>query len=355
LIVRTFKASRFRCLKDVELEFDPQYNLIYGQNASGKTSLLEALAYLGRGKSFRGAPRQAVVAHGERDFVVFGRVSDGGREASVGVRNGGDSLEIRIDGESAKGVADLAALLPLQVIDPEVHSLVAGGPEQRRRFLDWIVFHVEHEYLATWRRFRRALKQRNVLLKQGGPAKMLDTWDDEFVVLAGEVDRYRRRVLEDALPILEEKAGTLLDDPVGLTYHAGWKAGTELAEAVAAGRERDVQTGSSQVGPHRAELRIVTNDRQARRLVSRGQQKLLASALILGASEVVQTAMGRPLLLLMDDPAAELDRVSLGRIMAGAIELGTQIIMTSLEPDLVDFPSKPRMFHVEHGHIVRVA
>ncbi len=171
MVVRTFKASRFRCLKDVDLEFDPQYNLIFGQNASGKTSLLEALAYLGRGKSFRGAPRQAVVAHGERDFVVFGRVSDGGREASVGIRNGADSLEIRIDGETTKGAADLASLLPLQVIDPEVHSLVAGGPEQRRRFLDWIVFHVEHEYLAAWRRFRRALKQRNILLKQGGPRK----------------------------------------------------------------------------------------------------------------------------------------------------------------------------------------
>lgn len=355
MIVRTFKASRFRCLKDVELEFDPQYNLIYGQNASGKTSLLEALAYLGRGKSFRGAPRQAVVAHGERDFVVFGRVREGGREVSVGIRNGADSLEIRIDGESAKGVADLAALVPLQVIDPEVHSLVAGGPEERRRFLDWIVFHVEHEYLATWRRFRRVLKQRNVLLKQGGPSKVLDSWDDEFVALAGEVDQYRRRVLEEALPVLEDKAGALLDDAVGLSYQSGWKAGTELVDAVAAARGRDTQLGSSQVGPHRAELKIVANERQARRLVSRGQQKLLASALILGASDVVQTATGRPLLLLMDDPAAELDRVSLGRIMAGALDLGTQIVMTSLEPDLVEFPSTPRMFHVEHGRIVQVS
>jgi DNA replication and repair protein RecF len=124
---------------------------------------------------------------------------------------------------------------------------------------------------------------------------------------------------------------------------------------VAAARERDTQLGSSQVGPHRAELKIVASERQARRLVSRGQQKLLASALILGASEVVQTAMERPLLLLMDDPAAELDRDSLGRIMAGAIELGTQIIMTSLEPDLIEFPSAPRMFHVEHGRVEQLS
>ena len=355
MVVREFKASRFRCLEDVELEFDPHYNLIFGQNASGKTSLLEALAYLGRGKSFRGAPRQAVVAHGERDFVVFGRVASGGREATVGIRNGAESLEIRIDGDSGKGVADLAALVPLQVIDPDVHSLIAGGPEQRRRFIDWIVFHVEHEYLAVWRRFKRVLRQRNSLLKQGGQAKVLDSWDEEFIELARQVDRIRREVLELATPILEEQAGALLGDAVAISYQQGWRAGQELEAAVAAARGRDMQLGSSQVGPHRAELRIAASDRQARRLVSRGQQKLLASALILGASDVVQTAMGRPLLLLMDDPAAELDKDSLGRIMSGAIGLGTQIIMTSLDPGSIVFPAAPRMFHVEHGCVAQVS
>ena len=201
MVVREFKASRFRCLEDVELEFDPHYNLIYGQNASGKTSLLEALAYLGRGKSFRGAPRQAVVAHGERDFIVFGRVASGGREATVGIRNGAENLEIRIDGDGGKGVAELAALVPLQVIDPEVHSLIAGGPEQRRRFMDWIVFHVEHEYLVVWRRFKRVLKQRNSLLKQGGPAKVLDSWDEEFIELAEQVKEMSQYAKDHALTI----------------------------------------------------------------------------------------------------------------------------------------------------------
>jgi DNA replication and repair protein RecF len=355
LVIRSLKASRFRCLAEAELDFDPRYNLILGRNASGKTSLLEALAYLGRGKSFRGAPVQAVVQHGEADFVVFGRVLQQGREVSVGVRNGRDALEVRIDGVGGKGIADLAGVLPLQVIDPEVHSLVAGGPEQRRRFVDWIVFHVEPAYLNAWRRFRRVLKQRNSLLKQGASGRDLDTWDEEFAIVAGDIHRLREQVLERALPEMEASAAMLLEDEVSLSYQQGWKAGTALKDALAASRDRDRQLGSSQVGPHRAELRIAASERQAKRLVSRGQQKLLASALILGASEVVQTAMERPILLLMDDPAAELDRDSLRRILAAAVRLETQLVVTSLDPGLIDFPSEPRRFHVEHGVVTSLS
>jgi DNA replication and repair protein RecF len=355
LVIRSLKASRFRCLAEAELEFDSQYNLIYGQNASGKTSLLEALAYLGRGKSFRGAPVQAVVQHGEREFLVFGRVMDRGRDVTVGVRNGREALEVRIDGEPGKGIADLAEVLPLQVIDPDVHSLVAGGPEQRRRYIDWMVFHVEPAYLAAWRRFRRVLKQRNSLLKQGAGRGELDSWDEEFVALAEEIHRIRGHVLELALPEIEGIAAAVLEDKVALSYQQGWKSDLSLRAALEASRSRDQQVGSSQVGPHRAELRIAASERQAKRLVSRGQQKLLASALILGACDVVQTAMERPILVLMDDPAAELDRDSLARILTGAVNLGTQLIVTSLEPEFIAFPSPPRLFHVEHGVVSAVS
>lgn len=352
--IRSFKAERFRCLVDIDLEFQPQYNLVYGKNASGKTSLLEALAYLGRGKSFRGAPTSSLVCHGEPDFVLFGQVEEGSRMVAMGVRNGRDGLEIKVDGDDEAGVARLVESLPMQVIDPEVHSLVAGGPEQRRRFLDWVVFHVEHEFLRAWRRFRRVLKQRNSLLKRGASTGELLSWDEEFVALGGRIDEIRRSVLEMTLPVLEDTASDMLDEAVALGYVPGWKSELSLAAALKASRERDLQLGSTQVGPHRAEIRIQANDRQAKRLVSRGQQKLLASALIIGASEVVQDAIERPLVLLMDDPAAELDSDSLGRIMAGAVALGSQLIVTSLDPKSISFPSEPRLFHVEHGTVSAV-
>ena len=160
-MIRLFRASNFRCLESVELELGPNYNLIYGANASGKTSLLEALAYLGRGKSFRGASTANLIRHGESEFTLFADLDRDGRGFTVGVRNGREGLEVRVGGEDNGGAAALAEALPLQVIDPEVHGLIAGGPEHRRRFLDWLAFHVEPDHLMIWRRFRRALKQRN--------------------------------------------------------------------------------------------------------------------------------------------------------------------------------------------------
>jgi len=351
--IQEFSARDFRCLENIQFEADPGFNLIYGPNASGKTSVLEALAYLGRGKSFRGAPVTNLVRHGERAFVLFGRVEDGGRTSNVGVRNSADGLEVRVDGESGGGAAELASALPLQIIDPNVHDLVAGAPDQRRRYLDWVAFHVEHGYLATWRRFRRALKQRNAALKSGQAAATIRGWNAEFVELATKIDAGRRLALEVATDALEEAGQDMLGSDVRFEYRPGWKEGLALLEALEAGIERDLQHGSTQAGPHRADLRLIYDERQARKLVSRGQQKLLACAMVLAATETAQAALEKPLLLLLDDPAAELDEDSLGRLMGRVANLGCQVIATSLLPEIGVFTTRAAMFHVEHGVLSR--
>ena len=352
--IQQFSARDFRCLTSIELDADPNNNLIYGTNASGKTSVLEALAYLGRGKSFRGAPTTSLIRHGRQEFVLFGRVTAGGRQSSVGVRNSAEGLEVRIDGEDDGGAAALAAALPLQIIDPDVHDLVAGAPEQRRRYLDWIAFHVEHGYLDVWRRFRRALKQRNAALKSGAAVRTIQGWNAEFVQLAGELDEGRRMALEVATDGLEEAGLDLLGSEVRFEYRAGWGEDRALLEVLEAGLERDVQLGSSQAGPHRADLKLIYDERQARKLVSRGQQKLLACTMVLAATETAQSALEQPLLLLMDDPAAELDADSLGRLMRRVAALGCQVIATSLEPDTQLFANQPTVFHVEQGALTQV-
>jgi DNA replication and repair protein RecF len=352
--IEQFSAQNFRCLEKIDLEPDPGFNLIHGANASGKTSILEALAYLGRGKSFRGAPVTNLIRHGEREFVLFGRVgAGGGRSSKVGVRNSAEGLEVRIDGDSSVGAAELAAALPLQIIDPDVHNLVAGTPEERRRYLDWIAFHVEHGYLAAWRRFRRALKQRNAALKSGQASATISGWNSEFAELAVAIDAGRRLALEVATDALEEAGLDLLGSEVRFEYRPGWKEGTELLAALESGIERDLQLGSTQAGPHRADVKLVYDERQARKLVSRGQQKLLACAMILAAAETAQTALEQPLLLLLDDPAAELDDDSLARLMARVANLGGQVIATSLQPDAAIFGGKGATFHVEHGVLTR--
>jgi len=348
-MIRLFRATHFRCLESAELALGPRFNLISGANASGKTSLLEALAYLGRGKSFRGASTASLTQHGKEDFVLFGEVERAQGKINVGIRNGREGLEVRVGGESASGAAALAEALPLQVIDPDVHNLVAGGPELRRRFLDWVAFHVEHDHLMIWRRFRRALKQRNAALKARSSEAAIRSWNAEFLDLAVQLDDSRRRVLELTADSLEEHGQALLETDLSFEYQQGWSREKSLETALEGGIERDLQMGSTQSGPHRADIKISYDERQARKLVSRGQQKLLASAMILAATETAQAALERPLLLLLDDPAAELDSDSIARLMAAVSALGCQVVATSLEPEALVFPEEPVMFHVEQG------
>jgi DNA replication and repair protein RecF len=351
----SFSCRDFRCLAEAAMDPDPRYNLIHGPNASGKTSVLEAMAYLGRGRSFRSAPPERLVRHGAEEFVLFGRVAQGEREVSLGVRNGRAGLGVSVGGDRSGGAAELAEVLPLQIVDPEVHNLVAGGPEERRRYLDWIAFHVEPTYLDQWRRFRRALKQRNAALRDGAPAAALAGWDREFTEAALRIHEARRRCLAITEPVLRATATQLLGSGIAFEYQQGWPPDQALADALASELERDRQLGTSRTGPQRADLRLSYDDRQARKLVSRGQQKLLACTLVLAATEVVQRHLGRPLLLLLDDPAAELDAASLARLMTAVAALDCQVVATALHPDQPLFPTAPRTFHVEQGHLRQVS
>ncbi|MDH4055504.1 MAG: DNA replication/repair protein RecF [Gammaproteobacteria bacterium] len=350
-MIRLFRATNFRCLEYAELELGPRFNLITGANASGKTSLLEALAYLGRGKSFRGASTANLTRHGQDEFVLFGEVERGVGKLAVGVRNSRDGLEARVGGATAAGAAALVEALPLQVIDPEVHNLIAGGPELRRRYLDWVAFHVEHDHLMIWRRFRRALKQRNAALRSRSSEAAIRSWNAEFVDLAMQLDGSRRAVLALTEHSLLQHGHALLHTELAFEYQPGWSRDKSLEVALDEGLERDLQMGATQAGPQRADLRVISDERQARKLVSRGQQKLLASAMILAATETAQAALERPLLLLLDDPAAELDADSVSRLMAAVAALGCQVVATSLDPAALVFPESPVMFHVEQGVI----
>jgi len=349
--IRLFTARDFRCLEHIEFAPAERFNLISGSNGSGKTSILEAIAYLGRGKSFRSAATTDLVRHGTREFVLFGEVLSGERVSRLGVRNGPEGLDIHLDGAREEGAAALANALPLQIIDPEVHELVAGGPERRRRFLDWIGFHVEHGYVETWRRFRRTLKQRNAGLRAGLRGAALAGWDAEFAELGVQLDEARRRALAASLQGLRQLGQDLLECEVDFAYRQGWPEGQDLAAVLGESIERDLRHGSTQSGPQRADLVLSYDARRARKLVSRGQQKLLACGMVLAAAGAAGQALGRPPLLLLDDPGAELDKDSLGRLMRQVSGLGGQVIATSLSADQGFFPASTSLFHVEQGEL----
>lgn len=343
------EAERFRGLAPCSLDFDPRYNLIVGPNASGKTSLLEALFFLGRARSFRTRRLKALVRHGEATFQLVGAVRVTAGAVTLGIRAVDDGAEIHVGGQRVRSATELANHFPAQIIDPEIHRLLEDGPAQRRKFIDWGVFHVEHGFLTEWQRYFRALRQRNAALRAQSRGAALDAWDEELVASGTRLAAMRSRYLEQLTPFLREAGQALLDLDVTLAHRAGWAADQSLSEALKASADRDRRTAVTHAGPHRADVVVRVDGELARERVSRGQQKLLASALTLAQLRLQDSLAPGRTALLLDDPAAELDGERLERLVGLVRALPVQLFVTSLRGDLPGLGTPGRRFHVERG------
>ena len=348
-VISEIRLEAFRCFESAVIEPGPDLNVIAGLNASGKTSLLEALFVLGRGTSFRSAKVDAAIQFGADQFTVFGSLGQG-EAARVGVAvSRAAGLAVRIDGRAGTR-AELVRTVPVQILEPASHELINGPPAIRRQFLDWSVFHVEQPFLDAWQQYRRALQQRNAAIKQHSSEA---AWAcDGTLVSAGLiVDECRRQVVSRMFGPVQHAGLALLDAEIDLKYRSGWAEGSDFGSALIAARDRDQQMSSTTIGPHRGDLSITVRERRARDTVSRGQEKLVVAALTLAQIEVVSKALGRPVILLVDEPGADLDRNHLGKLLSAIIAAPLQAFITALEPDPFAMPSSARLFHVEQGSV----
>ena len=164
------QVENLRCVRNADLKLDSRLTVITGPNASGKTSLLEAIFFLGRGRSFRSRQIERVIRTGADALTLIGHVAGKHRPTVIGIRADRESTQARIAGAQVKTLADLATAFPVQVIDPGIHKLVEEGPAGRRRAVDWGVFHVEPAFGTDWQRYQRVLRQRNAALRAQMPA-----------------------------------------------------------------------------------------------------------------------------------------------------------------------------------------
>ncbi len=336
----------FRCLTHVEVALDPEQNYFFGPNGAGKTSLLEAIHVLGRGRSFRLRQNRRLIQYDARGFTVFGEVHYNGRAHKLGITVDGDGRQLRLDGQKGPAMTELAHILPVFIIEPSVHFLIEGGPGERRRFLDWGVFHVEPDYIPAWRRYRRVLGQRNAALRS---EQYPESWDSTIVATGMQITQARARYVEELGKVLAGLGEALLGQPLELNYRPGWRAERTLQDALRQSRQRDRQTGTTQVGPHRADLEIRLGARGIREEISRGQQKLAAAALVLAQVCVLAGSKGHGGTLLVDDPAAELDEAALGALLSVLDALPAQRIITGLTEASLIGSQPPSTFHVEQG------
>lgn len=377
--------THFRCLDQVLLRPSESINLILGDNGEGKTSVLEAIFCLSRGRSFRAKQLNKIIQDEQSSFVVRAKLEEEvERVVAMQVSRGTSSDDnsgflAKIDGEQIKTRVELNRVLPSILLDPAIHKLIEEGPNLRRQYLDWGVFHVEPQFISHWRRYQKALKQRNQGLKQNIPVSQLKAWNDVLLESGEFIHRARQDYLAHIASLTQDLASELLKKEVKLSYRAGWAAGLTFAEALEKSENRERQLGTTVVGPHRADLiiqvggEVVTKDdesddeykvadssetsvkvakfHRARQRVSRGQQKLIACSLMLAQAEHFKEHTGKPPILLIDDPFAELDNRHAAKLLEKIADIGAQSFITALNPLEHSLFTEAKKFHVEHGSI----
>jgi DNA replication and repair protein RecF len=352
------EVRHFRNLEHARLTFDPGLNLISGANASGKTSLLEAIYYLGRVRSFRTHLADQPIRYGEQTFRVVGRVmSHSGQAVTVGIERQAGHFTVHMGGRVVRRLSDLAGNFPVQVFSSDTASVLDGGPRQRRHTLDWALFHVEHSYRDTWQRYTRVLRQRNAALRAQASAGEITAWESELLETALAIDTCRSDYLTRLSPYLKTEMDRLLPgSELTLHYQRGWPADRDLAAVLSEGLSRDLAHGFTHHGPHRADFRLKLDGHPVVSHCSRGQQKSILLALMLAQVCYQQSIMGAAGAFLLDDLTSELDEAHQARVLAALRDLEAQVFVTAIRADSVDLSvwEPGRLFHVEHGLIREV-
>ena len=345
-----------RNLQDVKINPGKRCNYIFGANASGKTSILEAIYLLSVARSFRTTHIKHVISHDSSLLQVFARINKNEESTPLGLERSVRKTRIRINGTDVKQVSELSALLPVQIINPDVHKLLEQGPKYRRQFIDWGVFHVEHNFLQAWQQYYRVLKQRNVALRRKHDKKNIVLWDKQLIEHAKTITLSRENYLSGFLPIFDLYVEKLMGLSVDIAYQRGWNVEQSFTETLESSFEKDIFKGFTSFGPHRADLEISNKGNLVQNCFSRGQQKLLVCAMRLAQISHLKQASNQQSILLVDDLAAELDVVHRQKLIELLIDTQAQLFVTATEQNSFILPPEieAKMFHVEHGVLKEV-
>jgi len=331
----------------------PTINLIVGANASGKSALLEAIFILGRARSFRTHHLKQAISFEQPQLIVAAQNRQANGSVHLGIKIDGKQAEIRIDQENCQK-ADLAYALPVQLIHPKSYRLLDAGAQIRREFLDWGIFNQNRNFLPNWRKFSKALQQRNVLLKTK-QVNQLAAWDKELLQYGLIVNQYRQDYIAALQPVFLEMANQFLDtSEIDLRFNCGWDDKHPLEDVLKSDLDKDLRYGFTHSGPHRADFLTYHNKRLAKDYLSRGQQKLLMLALMLSQVNLLNREAQNNCCILIDDLTAELDTVNRSKLLKYLDTLGCQVFMTSTS--LEEFGDLSaienyKVFHVKQGCI----
>ncbi len=358
MVLEQVEIRHVRNVTEASFDLSANLNLFVGPNGAGKTALLEALHLLIRGRSFRTRDMSSLIQRDTPSLSVFANCSDDVRgQVRVGVeRDRSNQTRLKLNGEVVRQASAVAALLPIQILLPNLAELVFGAPQERRQWLDWGTFHVKQDYLEALRRYVRCVRQRNAVLRSGNQST-LGAWTERMVDLGAQVAAARGEYFTETRPaVLAALARLAPEMELTLEYHAGFQGGSreDLEREVGESTARDVKSGITHVGPHRADVRLGAEGQDAAKVLSRGQGKAAASALRIGQARGLIERLAARSLFLIDDVWAELDARHSERFFGLLSGLGCQILATSTHrPDIAAAFGEDRVkvFHVKQGAV----
>ena len=357
MVIEWLQIQNTRNLTNTRIHPSANINLIIGPNASGKTSILEAIYLLSRARSFRTPRTQEVIQHDKPSLLVTAGLRNArGAIIKTGIEKTADRTVIHYNGENIKKISVQAKNTPVVLIAPDVNSLVLSPPKQRRNWLDWTMFHVEPNYLDGWRNYYKALRQRNKSLS--GPPGSFDAisaWEQIMAVNAERITSQRQEILIKIQHNLDVIGNNLLPFKAQICLDRGWPAAQPILGCLESNRTKDRHAGFTRNGIHSSDICFSVNNRPLAVVCSRGQIKLFLILLFISQARTIEIMTGEQPLYLIDDYGAEIDAHSRDLVLNLLESLNVQAFLTATEPVFTGPPrNRVKMFHVERGGVVKV-
>tara|TARA_B100000242_G_scaffold194198_1_gene140094 strand:+ start:1969 stop:3030 length:1062 start_codon:yes stop_codon:yes gene_type:complete len=353
MFIERLSIKNLRNIPQADLLLNKKTNVIIGENAAGKTTVLEAVDILSRGKSFRTNKTESLVKNNQQELYI-GAIA-GEKRKKLEIYKSKSKTKIVIDGKEEKRQSALAEGLAVQAIHPNSHFIIEGAPIERRAFIDWGLFHVEHQFREEFLRYNKTLRQRNEALK--AKDKNQAKWMEELAFLGEKITTMRENYLSALTPhFANSKEFIMPDHDLLFEYDRGWEKGKSLLAALQDKEDIDFDRGYTSRGPQNADLRILLNNQEAYKICSRGQQKLIANIMLLSQSKGFFEVKKFPSIILVDDLSAELTLEMQEKILERLFETNSQIFLTALNDSVLAEilnEMEAGVFHVEHGEIAQ--
>ncbi len=352
MALQSLLVQKLRIIEQLDITLATDANLFIGENGAGKTSILEAIDILSRGRSFRERRSLPLIQHQATDFIVSGGVKVPEGFIHLGIQKSTKQTVLHLNQEKVASISNHASYLPVLSMHPDSHQLIQGGGKYRRNYIDWLAFHVKHNFLQSWREYNKCLKQRNQALRNHCKEEELLMWTRQLSSLGKQVNIARSEIFQEIKPIFEKYIDKLLPEcEISISYDKGWHGATSLGDALNKTRVLERQAKITRFGPHRADLNLSLNLHNVAAIASRGQQKLIAACLLLTQVEYIQRFSKQKCVVLLDDICAELDQQHARSLVSALQTLECQVFITAIEEEQIDLQGweDSKVFHVKRG------